>query len=475
MRLTPFLLLILAFGTIPSIGAGTARAQPPEKAETRPIAAPDPDSEIRQFLSQQRRIRVLAFFYNNFGHQISTLHLMERVREMGFAGTFEVVAEEGNREKLSTLMSGGLGERIGKVDYVYYRRFLENHADGRPVLKPVRLAITGGADTQLDYTFAFVKAEYYLQLQPMNWKFPRLFVANRAYTSLERFNGLPIQAHAVTSADPLTFFDQELAAVPELQYKAPGLKAIFGTPGQFEILPIYGLQMSGNPNDPITALIQGLRAATLEKPGFWDKPIVLPILTDQRNDWDSALDMAFVRQKVPYIKIGDPTLPQKLSELKAGELMFVQVSQVPADIFSYIFARGTLPGMLEGKNTAALALRLGQSYFHVKGSTFEWSHASLPDSPDRDAALAWIRESQSIFQSARWLGQIPADQAKIFVSFLREYRNPDSALRRYLGEVSTHVRAPEQDLVTQGFRALWKEIGPQEVCNANYHPKKPVK
>lgn len=427
-------LLVLFYGI-----SSTAFCQQTEELNPTPNL-----QRIKTYLNKQSKIRVLIPSTTNLGHQMSSLHVMRQLRELGFKGVFEINVETSSDvEKLRTLQPDFTGNPNDEFIFQNYGR-VQMHVGllDKDQVDRVGLTITGGWDATVGTTYNHINSDYFICLQPLYWKHPTYAFVGEQFHSLHHLIKLPMKTFPTIEADIETFFHTSLSIQPHLRGKAEGLREIFRRQNQFELGPMYGLQMTDAAPTVMGAYAKGILAAVEE--GLITKPVLVPVFSQHGN--------YFGLDKFPaqLLEINDPQLAEKLDRLKAGDVAFIDVGFVTPEVFSYVYSQQTLPGVLEGQNAKSLMQELGLPYINLRGDFVELTtlHGVNQDSE----ALKKINEAYSLFiGKVEWNRQMKPEQKAIIVDFIRDTRNPESAVSKLYASYAKHNQNLKYNKIVQAL------------------------
>ena len=389
-----------------------------------PKASAQAHADIRTYLSSLGTIRV--FFSNtpNQGHQISSIRLMERFRELGFGGEFEILADESTLRKFKFLIPAYDGNSEFSAPNLGRMRIL-------PWTMPqtrAPLGITGGADTQDQWLQAMLNSDAILHLQPFNWNESQKFIVNGLSYSLDDLRQSDFSANPYLR-DPIALLDSEMSNHPEMQTKVSGLREFYRHLENVELLPVYGLQRSFNTSETVLNLYKGIRASSEIEPGFWKKPILIPVFGS-----DFPPSITFDVWGLKSASITDPNLGERIGTMKPGEILYIEMGFVTPNIFSSIFARQTLPCVLEGKNTIALMRQMGLPFIQLRGETGDLKGGQTDI---HEEALRFIEPIFSIFKKGpRWNDTLLSKtQAQDFYNFFKAARDRRSTMSQFFASL----------------------------------------
>jgi len=406
---------------------------------------PNPDlKRIKAYLHKQPKIRVLIPSTTNLGHQMSSLHVMRQLRELGFKGVFELTVETSSDvQKLKTLLPDFTGDLNSEFTSQSYGR-VQIHVGllDKNEVERVGLTVTGGWDATIGTTYTTINSDYFICVQPLYWNHPSYAFIGDKFHSLNHLIKLPMKTFPVVEADIETFFHTSLSTQPHLRGKAEGLREIFRRQNQFELGPMYGLQMANNATATMGTYAKSILAAV--EAGLITKPVLVPVFSQHGN--------YFGLDKFPaqLLDVNDPQIAEKLNRLKPGDVAFVDVGFVTPDVFSYVYSQQTLPGVLEGQNAKSLLQELGLPYMNLRGDFIELT--TLHGVNQDPEALRKISEAHSLFNGkVEWNKQMKPEQKALIVDFIRDTRNPESAVSKLYASYARHNQNLKYNKIVQAL------------------------
>ena len=345
-------------------------------------------------------LRIWVDTANAFGHHATTMNILKRMVQYGFSKPIRVFCDASNAAKLQLFLPG---YTAGDKDLQYQGVQLIFHYDeDTPPSTAAPLLLCGGSEAkedELKTRLDKANCQYYLQLQPWNWK------------SLDRLIYKP------TAQDPaksVTLNGQQLLGGPAFSFCAfnePAPKrddtiwdayarlyanrvaiakilsdAIIANPNQYHVLPEYGLGTKSSAFAALLTLMLGTLQAQILMPqrGLTSRPVLLVVFDVFDNaEWKelqawldgSSTDEDYPDQLKDYVTQNgiaarcifsvsdDPSkVQQDLAGLNGNKVMAVKMSSCPDEIFRYFYASATLPYAFEGRGTQNLALNLRLPY-----------------------------------------------------------------------------------------------------------------
>ncbi len=432
-----------------------AQPLPPQGPESRVL----PPSPAVAYLKSLDKIRVYFANAPGYGHQMATLSIVRRLRELGFKGKIEGVYDAG-RAFDGVMMPTKLGQLI--PDFKPYQgddvqkiqslgmtmRSFESFSKKG---KRVPLALTGGDDhIKFNMTERF-KADVFLGLAPFDWQAyeEKIWIKGKTGPMKIKYGNNPVFVYAPAREriDAGYFADLYQANVPKR--KADGLALLHREIGQHELLAAYGLHFFNAAM--LHRLLLGISDSMDRSPNLYPRRgVVIPLLLDIENKiielqdclrhpklnddgllgrilhikrlWALKAANARLRERVQIASITDRDLGEKLRRLKKNGILILKTGTVPPAVFEFLFAHSTLPPTLEGSNAINLARLLGIPFLPVNSLAFEGLRS----------ADAKTRAKKGLFLSGQYDLKYKSDDYDFehISAYISAAMTPDSPLRR---------------------------------------------
>lgn len=442
--------LALAFGFALMVALG-ARGQTVAGAGSETLSA---------LLAAQSEIRVY-FPYSpkttpGMGHQSATVHVMDRLMELGFRGEFLIVHDPGAEELLKTLLGGRhpIKDLIPNDHRSLRRRNAEE----------VLLGVTGGDDYRNFNRADQLEVALFLSLDPLDRPgMNRVWLrGERESRPLDELRTLPYHYRASDRRldgrvieEHRTRLDSEVPGKAELL--ADLVRAMAA--GSIETLPFYD-QREDRPRY-LTQLARGLRQAVSADPASFRDLIVIPIFNEisppeidalrttfetasRERGWRARLQGILRRPPEVHVELStDGRLPAP--RVGAKSVIFVPVGKVPRAVFEMIFATSSLPPAFNGRNTANLLLSTGRPFLMTPASFRDRAIEMTGQFGGPEAR----RKTQEAFRDlAR---EFPESSAGGLARFFLDLRSPDSSVAKAFAEAGRFVQDPAHDKITRGL------------------------
>ncbi len=416
-------------------------------------------ARITDFLGSQETIRVFMGEAPGNGHQAASVTVMRRLRELGFAGRFEVVYQPGVRAKLSKLLPGfnpfaGSHQTLDGLGAV----LIPSQTFLRSPRTRVRLAITG-ADDYENPGASGMSADYFLVLQPQDWsEEATLQAGDEERIELPELTELGYVYRVARPADVPSFVKEEMAHDRALAAKVPGLVKVLSRKDH-HLLPAYGLGFKG-----VKKLDRLVKALGLARPALGGKGVVIPVISSLDEEEVAKLKARLAEPRgrrsffgwlartqrrtgggedssgVRVLSERDLELSGALDGLGEGEVLVVLIGPVTQSVFEFLFSQATLPATVAGKNAMNLMRLLGKPFLNTVGDHPAPEGSSL--APE-DAVL--IRDAHDALRGR--LGSSLEDLA----AFLAKSLDPESALSRFYKSLSPLDAPISKDKLAQGL------------------------
>lgn len=402
-----------------------------------------------QPLSQQTLIRVYISNAPGLGHQSASVVVMRRLRQLGFAGTFEVIYNDNIAGKLNTLLPGfSPQQRDWQVlEDLKIRAIAESQFRQLSSLPQVEIAITGADDNRQNMTAEKMFSKNYILLEPQGWGDSFLFQAGASRPSvIPGLQNLGYTYDIDSSPEAIQAALHAIRNNPEFADKVPGLRALMEGPAIWGA--IYGVGLIPNMPERIKIWVQGIQMAN--RALKIDQALILPIISPLNEfemltlKWElEQLEKAqpgHRKKKIMLLDIKDPLLPSVRAEMKAGDILLVQTGRLPQSLFEAVFKKSTLPVLVAGKNAMNLAQNLGKAYINtVHDLGFQVAAVETAEQKS-------IREASEVFYYSRTQDVYIRRLSK----FIQSAMDPNSTLALYFKNLSN--RGP--DKVAEALRFL---------------------
>lgn len=347
---------------------------------------------MSNYLSESKRytsigeiecIRVVVRSGRGFGHQRAAITLMQKLRELGFKGTFDIQCENMHaRSKLMKMIPGlessaplikgiSMLSKLGAIELSSLPDDYEQNPSFS--LSPVDLAVCAGDDWTLftgGKARELFNAQSYMGLEPTDWHQGHCFVVDQNGILME----LP-SASKMRLSSRASYQQQDIASVQKSQTekrildivrnKNVNSQLVYGLyPESIENIETGGMKPSGNLDEAIE--MQRIVDANLALGKKTCKPVIL--LLPQ----DIALDPSFISKvvrgnnKVVFVDLTKTSL--NLEKYTADQVIVAFTGHLQQAVFDHLMLQGTtLPPVIEGCNSKELCESAGRPFIHGSG------------------------------------------------------------------------------------------------------------
>lgn len=266
----------------------------------------------------------------------------------------------------------------------------QNFLEGDEI-EQVELAITGAEDNLGAFTGmdpALLRAAHYLRLQPMGWGVGSKYLSHDGRSiELTEINHLPFYFEIDTGESTIASALNQIRRYGNARAvtTASVLSQLIAS-NSYDLGVIYGLEIapthyySPDP-DRVPELATRLK--------FWAESLLNAQKIHESNMQGSVYtilsrlnSMQVQNIKVSLqsvsggsaslLEITDPSLPERLRNVKKGEVIFINVGPLPPLSFELLFAKSTLPALIAGKNAMNLAINLGLPFVNTINDSDFW-------------------------------------------------------------------------------------------------------
>jgi hypothetical protein len=220
------------------------------------------------------RIKIEGGRANGYGHLSMGLTVMERLRNLGFNGKFEVIFSDEGLQKLadmlpelSKLTTRQIVPQLN-AEFISDSYFLRHKKE----FEQVSLAVVGAADYGVPNN---LKARTLIVVQPYLWDYSIPPSVNGE--SMAKFNEMPISLD-LKENDPIPQLLLEKHQERQLVQKLLALKEVSASRDRFEIAPAYGLSAYSG-TDKLLRLINSIERVYQDHPGVLKKRTVFTVFS----------------------------------------------------------------------------------------------------------------------------------------------------------------------------------------------------
>ena len=350
--------------------------------------------QIQEFLCKQSEIRMYVEDSPGFGHQSSSLLVMERLIKLGFRERqITIVAANLNvidkLSKLNAQIDGTKADQIVSIHEGVTLRIVskDNYIENKQVL----LGITGGFDNNDCYAInplEILHVRVFIAIQPYRWDYIQADtgITQIYYCEKDEFKNLNLVENDKTFVERAVFCDEVPPKVTDLEGYERQVNVINSVIDNSSIYTCatYGMGMnnvfSALPENMLLNLACSILCSNTGK-GMKNVIISLSDINDDSynnlsqkiqqkkevvNEFDNFCNKNELAQHIKYIVNPDlSSLEAKLKTMNEGEVLILQIGNVPKKLFNYAFYKSDFPPVFEGQSTSNLMLSLGLPYFQM--------------------------------------------------------------------------------------------------------------
>lgn len=387
-------------------------------------------SSIEEFVTDQKIIRITVDHQPGFGNQAASVTVMDRLRQMGFQGTYEFVYPDNITDKITLLFDlpsnipSDFYDSKKKIRFIKLTEYVKNLKN-----KSVEPFILGLAGAFYKGPYDPIQANHidttglgHLEL----YNFANFLNLN-VFVKLDNYPNYQGYSYINVRNDPKdrdiidnnhTFFTMPVANLDDVKkylandphgqkllQKKPALKIfIDGMERQnFNVLPAYGwtLQKMYDGRDTndfpgnILQIIAGTRYAQLKGSDEMHKPLIIPVFYNydeeanqliklvQSDNWGQYEKSGAVQarkiikeldlsnpQVFSVANIADPYTIKRLQTLRSGQILLLSMGPLPKTIFDGLFTNtgpNIWPQIREGASSFSSLVLTGRPHIRCRG------------------------------------------------------------------------------------------------------------
>ncbi len=467
--------MLALIGLTTSRAYGNGPPPPPTIVEPYSKAAVAFDDEanhrartsLKHFLSTFEVIRIYFVEAPGNGHQSANLRMMTRLRELGFNGEFQAVYHESNAAKFSYLLPGFDPAAVKTIQHLQPEgigslALIGESAATALVSEKAELGFSGANDRPTDlFLLRRLNVNSLVQLQPRKWsqrhsKREILIASTNEAVSLDHLAPLGSASQLSEISDWETLIKRELAVSNQLSAKIDGLRELVKSIDSADVMPAYSLDFPFAPDLLMEKIIGGIQQAFLSQPSLFEKPVIIPIFTEFKDlKKREALAKKLNELGVTYLDLSSAELRNTLHSMGRQQIVAVQVGAMPPRIFQGIFARATLPALLEGKNLSNTMVDLGLPFINVTGSGVDVENELIKLKLPSKSFDAFMSINHALKETS---GLKPKAAALSVANYLIELRRTESPLRLAYAALANNPRSLNNDLVGQSLLELQRAM-----------------
>lgn len=429
---------------------------------------------LQRYLQGMETIRIYVVYAPGRGHQIANLRIIQRLRELGFRGTTQVVFEPVSDISLSQLvpefdLQNKNVQHVNSALFGPLEFIPKNHAVLHFQNKKVTLGLSGAFDVHHSKPKGTGQAEIrdllnvetFVQLQPRLWESRgtrEIYRESGETISLQGLKNLGTAHEIAVSENWPAFLQNQLQADSPYANKVPFLSHIMTKQNYYDLMPAYSLDTPHFPDQSIAPIMEGLQKAITEQPSLFNKPIVVPVFSEFR--WKPHLEAVRAQlgsMGIPYLDAESSSTLERLASAKPGEIIFAHVGPVPPAVFDPLVISATLPVILEGKNLTNTLVDAGKIFVNIFGSLIDLT-PELEAAHISEKTKTLIKEAISSLDEGITRTPMQKDHAKqALVQFFTESKIPTSEVSMFFSGLKNNPAQLDRDLLG---RALMEVIKP---------------
>lgn len=325
-------------------------------------------------LQEMETIRVVVNSGGGFGHQRAAITLMQKLREMGFTGIFDIQCQCGSVERrlksmMPDLESLPLAEdqtrTLPSLERVRLSVLPPRHSGAQWSLPLADLAVCAADDVispQQTKNAELFNAPAYIGLEPTDWKQGRCYVVENGVLTL-----LP-DARTMRLSSRGACVPVELSSVRLTETE----KKVLETPSCPKVNSqlVYGLseEVAGggqSARDGVAAAMRSLIQAHTTWDRSIDKPVLIltPEIIVLDRSFKNSLHWAASRN---IFFVDFRTGPMDMEQYKPNQVVIAYTGPLQQAVFDHLLLRAThFPPVIEGCNARELCESAGRPFIHA--------------------------------------------------------------------------------------------------------------
>ena len=363
-----FFAIALFFGPF---GGAPARGETAITARAASFDSRRALTRVRDFLNENEVIRIRVEDGTGNGHQSTAATVAQRLRELGYRGLIQVIYDAEQAARLEFLFPPFLSARGPLQTHSESGiEFWESSYFESRSLPETDLGLIGATDRVL--TRHQLNVRRLLVFQPLNWQCESAYIddgsivnASNGTACLPELQNLGFVFRVPTIDDSVRFIETDMAHLPRLAAKVPGLLAMAGPRRNHEIAAVYGHYISSG--GQLLTYLGGLSWAMRAAPTEFPHGVVVPVFNAiSHTKWARLRAAARVdpslRDRVRFINVENVNLPRRIQSIRSDEILVVRVGPVAKTVFDYFMATSTVAPVVEGRNSANVMMLAGTPY-----------------------------------------------------------------------------------------------------------------
>ena len=319
--------------------------------------------KVQKPITEMNLIRVIVKNGRGFGHQRAAITLMQKLREMGFKGTFDVQCSSRDvKDRVESMIKGVSKLKISLFSLYEKTNVFKEKAD---------LAVCAADDvtalTEKDTIAKIYNSQSYIGLQPTNWDQGSCFTVDQSgvITTLPSASEMrlsSVASYQQTNINSIKTSDIEKKVLEIVNDSSINSQLVYGLYPEKKINKENGrLEISGN-LDEVTEM-KLIVDANLKLSQRTGKTAIL--LLPQ----EIALDLTFkekvkgINTNVHFIDLTKDKIDKSL--YTAGDVVIAYTGVLQQVVFDYLMLEGTtLPPVIEGCNSTETVNSSGRPFIH---------------------------------------------------------------------------------------------------------------
>lgn len=479
-------------------------------------------SQLTQFLMSQPRVRVIIDDAGNYGNQAANYNLMQRMRQMGFSGIFEIVYFNNAKDKILKLFdiapqreNNFYSERHA-IELIQLDEFIRR-SDSATV-QPYALGVSGAVDLAPSMWERNIQDDNFANIMNVD-----TFVRFSPYYGIDDLCDTEIYQRGIltpvvqagscnqmlitptaTLADAIDYVSSTENGQALLQSN-PALSTLIShiQDQSINFQALYGWTLRESPSNLIN-MVAGARYAQLHGGNRLRRPLVMGAFFDltrenfyqrmqynigvsnldifnrlvMQDDWAGYEDLAGaseaqaairdlnLQQSVRVAFMNDTGLDERIAALTSDEILLVSLPPLPKVVFDGLFthhASNIFPPVREGASSlTSLVSVTGRPHIHCR-SERDWD-INLDLAPQ--VLLPELKGFNEIICRERYTANLNFEAwqrlsiDKIIAMFIVEAFKPNSILSQYFLHLKDHALQPENDRIAQDLNDAVELITP---------------
>jgi hypothetical protein len=335
---------------------------------------------VKAFLNSHPVIRVGVTLAPGFGHQMSSIHLVRRLRQSGYEGEIQLVYEQYSDERLSALVPGFKqgGDPVQSFPerklVVVSLAELQKNAERFP---EVGLGMQGAQDESQNFIplpgRPFKPSTYrvrtLMRLQPANWAEGHQAIESidGRRDSLEDLKPLQYAVLETLPVDVVSFLSLETTDAPESPRYAL-LQRLLSSAPTHEVAAFYNAHT--NRLSTLNHYVDSIREAMEQAPHLFLEGAIVPVVSELTDYNMTNLKRMLsenprLKDRVTLFDAQDPIWTTG-KQPEVGQIWIVRVGNLPPPVSRALYEKSGIPPALTGLYSRNQMLRMGRPYLEVQ-------------------------------------------------------------------------------------------------------------